>query len=641
MAAARLIDGANLRRNGNGAIPQKRVLLSSPWYPDGYRTQAWDNPVTDFGDLQFTGHQDIFTLHGHMHELFAHVIGMNLETPSTYLEYPRKEQFLEELDKGWDIVGIHLFYNQVDAVFEMCRAVRKRAPGAKIVLGGYGALGIAEMIPPDELAPIVDHLCIGEGVQFMRQLLGQKTDAPIRVTHLPRGGMTLPWQKRYITDEVGVVVASLGCPYGCDFCGTTKMFNRRRMVLVSPKDLASEVNRIYEEDPRTLMVAVYEEDSFLDHEYLESFGEELRKTSVGLGAGLWVLGGVRSIQQWGDRKFERIARCGISTAFIGVESKFAAAAGYNKRAGDVRETFEGLHSHGIGTVGAWICGWDFHTRENVREDLAYFLSLKPTMHQLTTLCPFPGTDLFRKLKKEGRIPENLRWQDLSFFGAGGGVQYKNFESHELFELIHEGYTLSYHLWGPSLARNLEVQLNGYEWCMSTGDPDLRRRALDHHRRLAMQGIMFMPTYLEFAPNGFVRRWLRELDARYTRLFGTPSTMQRMLAQLALERARQERKLRQKTGRDRGIEIPPPRAARYEFEGSLTSRPNERPWTVEWLDEDREYNRFLRRQNVVSRAVASVNDVTRLYDHLRRRTSADREAVDAAHDIIATYSVPLR
>lgn len=616
-----------------------RLLLSSPWYPEGYQSQAWDNPVTDFGDLQFTGHQDLFTLHGHMHELFAHVIAENLQTPTTYLEYPRRDDFIAEVDKGYDFVGIHLFYNQVDAVFEMCRLVRQRSPKSKIVLGGYGALGIAEMVPPDELAPLADHLCLGEGVAFMRRLLGEPADAPIVIGHLPGGGVTLPWHRRYVGDELGVVVASLGCPYGCDFCGTTKMFNRKRMVLIPPKALADEVLRIYEERPHTMMVAVYEEDSFLDSEYLEEVGEHLRKSPRGLDLGLWVLGGVRSIQKWGDNRYDRIARSGVASTFLGVESKFAAEHGYVKRTGDTREVFAELHQRGITTTGAWVCGWDFHTRENVAEDLAFFLSLKPTMHQLTTLCPFPGTDLFRRLAKEGRVPKKLRWQDLSFFGAGGGVQYKNFESHELFDIIQQGYKKSYELWGPSMARTLEVQLNGYEWCLSTGDPDLKKRAR-FHRRLALQGFTFLPTFIEFAPNGMVRRWLKELAARYERVIGPPSTSQKMVAALALERAKHERRMRRKSGRDRHVEIPPPRALRYEFVGRANANGG-RPWSATDLSADADFRRFSRRERVISRGLSAANELARLYDHMTRKTAAEREVVDEAALAIARFAAAVQ
>ncbi len=617
----------------------RRLLMSSPWYPEGYQAQAWDNPVTDFGDLQFSGHQDLFTLHGHMHELFAHVIGQNVRCPSVYLEYPRKEDFIAEVDKGYEFVGIHAFYNQVEAAFDMCKVVRQRAPRSKIVLGGYGALGIAEMVPPDEVKPFADYLCLGEGVSFMRKLLGEPADAPTRITHLPRGGMTIPWHQKYPVDSLGVCVASLGCPYGCDFCGTTKMFNRRRLVLVTPKQLADEVERIYTEEPGTMMVAVYEEDSFLDREYLEEVGEHLRKSSIGLECGLWVLGGIRSITQWpGDDRYDRIARCGIASAFLGVESKFAGQEGYVKRQGNTREVFEQLHKRGISTVGAWICGLDFHTRENIEEDLAFFLSLKPTFNQLSTLCPFPGTDLFRKMAKEGRIPEKPRWQDLSFFGAGGGFQYKNFESHEVFDIIHKGYRKSYELWGPSIMRVLDTQLNGYEWALSTGDKDLARRAA-YHRRMAMLNYHYLPTATELAPNGMVRRKMRDLGARYERLLGAPATIQRIMAGLTLELAKHERGMRQRSGHERHVQIPSPPATRFDFAGSSATRPGQRPWTSAVLTADPERERDRRRRAAVSVAATPLAEAARLYDYFQRRTKPSRQAVDDATRAIQGFLSP--
>ena len=616
-----------------------RVLLTSPWYPEGYQNQAWDNPVTDWGDLQFTGHQDLFVLHGHMHELFAHVIAPNLRAQTVYLEYPRREQFLEELARGYDWVGIHLFYNQVECAMEMSKAIRARSPKTRIVLGGYGALGIAEMVPPTELSPIADYLCLGEGIAFMRKLIGQPTTDPVRISHLPRGGFTLPWNKKYITDEVGVVVASLGCPYGCDFCGTTKMFNRKRVVLLTPKQLADEIVRVYEEDSRTQMCAVYEEDSFLDPEYLEEVGEHLRSSGPGLAAAMWVLGGIRSIHQWGDKRYDRIMRTGVVSAFLGVESKFAAQEGYVKRAGDTREVFDEFHRRGLATTGAWVCGWDFHTRENVQEDLAFFLSLKPTMHQLTTLCPFPGTDLFRRLTREGRVPKDLKWADLSFFGAGGGVRYKNFEAHEVMEIIHEGYKKSYELWGPSIMRMMEVGMNGYEYCYATGDPAMVKKA-SWYRKMLMQSFLMLPAAIEFAPNGLVRRWLKDLAGRHERVMGPPVTIQRILSGMVVERARHERKMRLETGHDRHTEIPPPRAMRYEFEGQ-DARPNGKPpWRMTYLDRDRAYEKFRRRYNFESKAASFLNEATRLYDHLRRRTRPDRKAVDDAAEMISNFTAPL-
>jgi hypothetical protein len=188
-------------------------------------------------------------------------------------------------------------------------------------------------------------------------------------------------------------------------------------------------------------------------------------------------------------------------------------------------------------------------------------------------------------------------------------------------------------------RLLEVQLNGYEWALSTGDVDLRGRA-SHHRRTAMQLRLFWEPATALAPNGLVRRWLRALGSRYERVMGAPSTMQRLLAGLILERGRHERRMRAKTGRDRFVEIPPPRATRYEFVGSEAARPGTRPWTSTFLEEDAQWERFRRVHNATAPIMATVNEAARLYDHLRRRCAPERQAVDDAARIIASFAAPL-
>ena len=54
-------------------------------------------------------------------------------------DYPTKEDFFDEIAKGYDYIGLSFFHNQVTDAVEMCKAIRQKAPKSKIVLGGFGA----------------------------------------------------------------------------------------------------------------------------------------------------------------------------------------------------------------------------------------------------------------------------------------------------------------------------------------------------------------------------------------------------------------------------------------------------------------------------------------------------------------------
>ena len=134
--------------------------------------------------------------------------------------------------------------------------------------------------------------------------------------------------------------------------------------------------------------------------------------------------------------------------------------GANVGAGRLLDLFR---RHGIATTGAWMAGFDFQTPENIEEDLAYFVSLQPTMQQLTRLCPFPATKMWLDMKDQGRIREDVQWEEISFFG-GGGVPAKNFTEEQMMSIIDNGYKRLYETWGPTMARQLDVALKGYEHC---------------------------------------------------------------------------------------------------------------------------------------------------------------------------------
>ena len=118
----------------------KQVLFSTTWGP--FQEQFFNTSPTDVMNQRFSRGSDIFSLGGHLHMNWAHVIAQNIDMPSVFLEYPLRDDFIEEIEKGYEYVALSAFHNQVDDLIEMCRLVRAKAPKSKIVLGGFGAVGL-------------------------------------------------------------------------------------------------------------------------------------------------------------------------------------------------------------------------------------------------------------------------------------------------------------------------------------------------------------------------------------------------------------------------------------------------------------------------------------------------------------------
>ncbi|MCP4689841.1 MAG: hypothetical protein GY859_17445, partial [Desulfobacterales bacterium] len=219
----------------------------------------------------------------------------------------------------------------------------------------------------------------------------------------------------------------------------------------------------------------------------------------------------------------------IGAIFIGVESKFAGEHGYNKREKfDAKEVFNRLHSMGIRTLGAWVCGWDFHDHTNIHEDLNYFVACYPTFEQLTRLSPFPGTALYDNLMEEGRVRE-VPWEDVHFW-SGAQVNL-SLESHETLNLTEFGYDLLYKTWGASMLRKMDVMLNGYQYCMKSSNAVMRNhKSVLFKQQSAMLWALLAPMD-RFAPNGVVRRRVRKVDEKYRQLIGEPTPTMKLMSRV--------------------------------------------------------------------------------------------------------------
>ncbi|KPA09550.1 radical SAM domain-containing protein [Candidatus Magnetomorum sp. HK-1] len=507
---------------------ENKILFTTPTFP--YPTLPANDSLTDATGQRFTKGDEMFTLISHTHCYANHILAQNINTSSILLEYPRWDDFTAEVDKGYPLIGISSFPVHLDNVIKMCKYIRKHSPASKIMLGSYAAMAFQASFDKAEQKKLVDHVVIGEGVTFLRKLLREENiDRPVKQTLMPKAGGSPPFVNKFPTGSVGFLVSGLGCVGGCDFCSTTTMFDKKRIQLLSPDELVHNMQLYYKHFPEVSQVFVIEEDHFRFPEYLIKMKEYWEEYPQVLEQIDWF--GFGSIDHIGKFAklygWQALAEIGLGTLFIGVESKFAGEHGYDKRTEfDAKEVFSRLHSVGIRSVGAWICGWDWHDHSNIYEDLNYFISLYPTYQQLTRMSPFPGTALWKKLKKEDRISE-VPWEDVHFWS--GAQKNINLEPHETLNLTEYGYDLLYKTWGPSLLRRLDVQLNGYAFCAQSDNHILRKHRIKFFKKQNALLWTLLRGMDRYAPNGVVRRRCRKVDEKYRKYIGEPTAIMKTLA----------------------------------------------------------------------------------------------------------------
>nr|MCU0555571.1 cobalamin-dependent protein [Syntrophales bacterium] len=202
-----------------------RVLLASvfgPYAQDDEYGSRRINPMELYQN-QVTRSQGAFSLRM-FHPSFAlRMLQANIDAPCTVLDYPTLEDFTREIrDRDYDVVGISSIVPNTGKVKKMCEIIRAHRPGAVIVVGGH----IASREDLDRLVD-ADHIVRGDGIAWLRRFLGEDDRAPVRHPMVYSGfgarilGVNLPQSPGR---TAAILIPSVGCPVGCNFCSTSALF---------------------------------------------------------------------------------------------------------------------------------------------------------------------------------------------------------------------------------------------------------------------------------------------------------------------------------------------------------------------------------------------------------------------------------
>ena len=461
-----------------------RILLSSVFGPyaqnDAYGSRA-TNPMELYQN-QVTRTQGSFSLRMFHRSFGLMMLQANIDAPCALLDFPSLERFVKEIQNHpYDIVGISAIMTNIIKVREMCALVRKYRPNAAIVMGGH----IANNSELPELID-ADHIVKGDGVRWFRQYLGQDENTPVRHPMVYSGfgsrilGITLP-------DSPGltaaILIPSVGCPVGCNFCSTSAMFGGKGRFVnfyETGDQLFDAMSRI-ESTLKTRSFFVLDENFLLHRQRALRLLELMEKGNKSWS--LHVFSSARVLQSY---TIDQLVALGISWVWMGLEGENSL---YPKlRSVDTRLLVKTLQSNGIRVLGSSIIGLEHHTPENITRIIEYAVSHDTDFHQFMLYTPVPGTPLFEQHRKEGTLlPES----EISAADAHGQYRF-NYRHPYIHNGREERYLLNafdrdFEKNGPSLARLIKTTLKG--WQKYKNHPNARIR-----KRIGMKVTVLRTTY---------------------------------------------------------------------------------------------------------------------------------------------------
>lgn len=449
-----------------------RILLTGvfgPYAQDDEYGSRRINPMELYQN-QVTRIQGGFSLRM-FHPSFAlRMLQANIDAPCTVLDYPRLDDFIREIrENDYDIVGISSIVPNTGKVKKMCEVIREHRPGATIVVGGHIA-------GREDLDGIIDadHIVKGDGISWFRRFLGQDEKAPVRHPMVYSGfgarmlGVDLP-QKPART--AAILIPSVGCPVGCNFCSTSALFGGKGKFLnfyETGDELYSVMCQI-EEKLAVRSFFVLDENFLLHRKRTLRLLELMEKN--GKSWALNVFSSARVLQSY---SIEQLVGLGIIWVWMGLEGESSA---YRKLEDvDTKKLVKTLQENGIRVLGSSIIGLENHTPLNLYGIIDYAVSHDTDFHQFMLYTPVPGTPLYEQHREEGTLYSPAEFPYADAHGQYRfNYRHRHIRDGQEEEMLLDAFRRDFEVNGPSLYRLIRTFLIGWKRYRNHPDRRLRKR----------------------------------------------------------------------------------------------------------------------------------------------------------------------
>lgn len=333
------------------------------------------------------------------------------------------------------IFGLTATTPQMPAAAKVLKVLRKEAPQARMMLGGphitlvnaaakreqrLATIGRATSAF-NHLAGMFDVLVAGDGEDAIFEAI--KPDAPSlvdaddaksdlfltneRLDELPFPARDLVDVGSYHYSIDGIralsMIAQLGCPFECGFCGGRESPMLRRVRMRTTENIVSELEEMHRKyDVRAFML--YDDELNVNPKMVELM-RAIRALQDRLGVEFRLRGFVKS-QLFTEEQAKAMYSAGFRWLLTGFESGSPRILeNINKRATREENTrcFKIAHAAGLKVKALMSIGHPGETETTIRETKEWLLEVKPDDFDLTIITTYPGTPYYdRAVPAEGR-----------------------------------------------------------------------------------------------------------------------------------------------------------------------------------------------------------------------------------------------
>lgn len=295
-----------------------------------------------------------------------------------------------------DIVGISVTVDTMPGAVRIARRFRDK--GVIVVAGGIHITTAYDTIPEDAF----DVLCIGAAEGTWPDIIRDFENGTLQTVYRCSKGFDgkdiISPAYDFLTKDkylyCNVIHTSRGCPFRCDFC-----YNSADERMYVNRDMEAVLQDIKAVRSKHIM---FIDDNFAGNPaWLREFLNRLIPLNLKWNAAV-------SLNALCDAGLlDLMKRSGCQGLFVGFESIQAASIQNVHKIQNNTDLYEKAvkmaHDRGIMINASFVFGLDGDTPETFRATLDWIVKNKIETVTSHILTPYPGTELYDRLKKEGRL----------------------------------------------------------------------------------------------------------------------------------------------------------------------------------------------------------------------------------------------
>ena len=325
-----------------------------------------------------------------------------------------------------NVFGLTATTPQMPAAGKIRETIRACRPDARIILGGphitlvhaaykrEAKLGINGRATRtlNKLLEQYDVLVAGDGEEAIFLAVSKKpaklidADDPSTALFLTNSRLNeLPWPARHLVDVQSYnytiegeralsLIAQLGCPFACSFCGGRESPMLRRIRMRSAENVVGEIRHLHERYGVSAAMA-YDDELNVNPKMVELMNA-IAKLGTDLSVNFKLRGFIKS-QLFTDEQAEAMYRAGFRWILVGFESgSERILENINKKATRAENTrcMEIARRNGLKVKALMSIGHAGESAETVQATKDWLLEVKPDDFDCTIISTYPGTPYF-------------------------------------------------------------------------------------------------------------------------------------------------------------------------------------------------------------------------------------------------------